>query len=233
VAAPAFGSIGTYLETSSASPAWAAPASVASGDVIVIPIFVDSTATITALPPGFAEATDSPIARPSGGGAHSLHVVWKRATGADTGTYSFTLSGSAFVAGAALRYTGCVASGNPWDVTTSADGGVTNSTTTPAVSVTTTGADRMLVFAGTNWGGGGWTPPAGFTERIDNGSEVNTADDSVQVSAGSSGTVTATCAGSNKTLAWLGALIGTTGGAAAAAPADPGLLVSRLRPYFG
>lgn len=221
------------METSSASPAWAVPASVAAGDVIVIPIFVDTAATITGLPSGFAEAANSPISRPSGGGTHSLHVVWKRATGADSGTYSFTLSGSAFVAGAAERYTGCVASGDPWDVTTSADGGATNSTTTPAVSVTTTGADRMLVFAGTNWGGGAWTPPAGFTERIDSGSEVNTADDQSQAVAGSSGSVTATCAGSNKTLAWLGALIGTTGGAAATAPADPGLLVSRLRPYFG
>lgn len=210
--APAFGSIGTYLETSSATPAWAVPASVASGDIIVIPIFVDTAATITGLPSGFAEAASSPIARPSGGGAHSLHVVWKRATGADTGTYGFTLSGSAFVAGAALRYTGCAASGNPWDVTTSADGGATNSTTTPAVSVTTTGADRMLLFAGTNWGGGAWTPPTGFTERMDNSSEVNTADDKPQAVAGSSGSVTATCAGSNKTLAWLGALLPVASG---------------------
>lgn len=219
MAAPVFGSIGTYLETSSASPAFAVPSGVAANDVIVISFFLDSTTTISALPSGFAEAGNSPIARPSGGGAHTLHVVWKRATGADAGTYGFTLSGSTFVAGAALRYTGCVTSGNPWDVTTSADGGATNSTTTPAVSVTTTGADRMLVFAGSNWSGGRWTPPTGFTERIDSGTGVDTADEKSQAVAGSSGSVSATCVGNDKTLAWLGALTGTTGGGPATATA--------------
>lgn len=207
MAAPAFGSVGTHLFGSSATASFAVPASVASGDIIVIPIFIDvASVTISAMPSGFAHAEGSPVV----GGSNSLAVVWKRATGADTGTYDFTLSSSTYRAGSALRYTGCVASGNPWDSPTSANLDNTNGTVTPSVNIDTAGPDRMLVFAATNWSGGAWTPPTGFTERFDTGDEVNTADDLVQAAQGNTGGVTATCVGNDKRIAWLGALIGTT-----------------------
>jgi hypothetical protein len=185
------------------------PASVANGDIIVIPMFLDSTATISAMASGFAHAEGSPISI-VGGGAHSLAVVWKRASGSDTGTYDFTLSGSTYVEGAAARYTGAVAAGNPWDSPTGTASDNTNGTVSPPVSVTTAGPDRMLVFASTNWSGGNWTPPSGFNERMDTGAQIVTLDDLVQATQGGSGTVQATCAGSDKRTAWLGALIGTT-----------------------
>lgn len=209
MAAPAFGSVGTYLQGSVASADIAVPAGVTAGDVIVIPIFINGATTLTGLASGFAEAPGSPIQNVSGE-PHGLHVVWKRATGADTGVYSFPMSATDFMSSGALRYTSVVGTGSPWDVTTSGNGNDTSSTTTPPVSVTTTGLDRLLLFAGTNWSGGGWTPPAGFTERIDSGFAVVTADDRVQAVAGSSGTVQATSTSSARTVAWLGALIGTT-----------------------
>lgn len=220
MSAPAFGTSGAWSGGTAATRSFAVPASVASGDIIVIPMFIDgSTVTISAMPSGFAHAENSPRTVNAGGaGNHSVNVVWKRATGADTGTYDFTFSASAYTEGQAHRYTGCVDSGNPWDSpTNAADGGSTNSTTTPAVSVTTLGPDRMLFFAGTNWSGGAWTPPTGFAERTDNASDL-TADDLVQTSAGSSGSVSATCAASDKVGAWLGALIGTTSAADATIP---------------
>jgi hypothetical protein len=210
VAAPAFGSIGTHLLGSSSTASFAVPASVASGDIIVIPIFIDVAArSLTALASGFAHAEGSPIV----GASNSLAVVWKRASGADTGTYDFTLDASTYRAGSAIRYTGCVSAGNPWDSGASTAFSDVNGTVTPSVSVTTAGPDRLLAFYASNWSGGAWTPPTAggtWTERMDTGDEVNTADDLVQTSAGSSGSVTATCVGNDKRIAWLGALIGTT-----------------------
>jgi len=209
---PAYGSTGTHLFGTSSSANFAVPASVAADDIIIIPIYVDGSATITALASGFAHAEGSPASLPAGGGQHSLAVVWKRATGADTGTYDFTLSTSIYRAGSAIRYTGCVTSGSPWDSPTSTATSTANDTVTPAVSITTAGADRLLIFAATNWAGGAWTPPTGFTERMDTGDQIHTEDDKGQASAGSSGSVTATCAGSDKRIAFLGALIGASAG---------------------
>jgi hypothetical protein len=219
VSAPAFGTIGTHLNTTTSTPAFAVPASVASGDIIVIPMFIDGgTATISAMASGFAHAEGSPVSTTGGGTNHALAVVWKRASGADSGTYAFTLSGSTYVAGSAARYTGAVGSGTPFDSPTSTNTGNTNGTVSPAVSVTTGGPDRLLIFSATNWTGGAWTPPTSFNERMDTGDQVHTLDDLVQAVAGGSGTVQATCVGNDKRTAWLGALIGTTSGAASAPP---------------
>jgi len=212
VAAPAFGTSGAWTSTGGTTLSLAVPASVASGDILVVEIFIDGSAVAVTGPSGFAHAPNSPRTVNAGSaGNHSVNVLWKRATGADSGTYAFTLSASGYAEGQAHRFTSCIASGNPWDGNTSStgDGGNTNSTTTPAVSFTTTGPDELLFFAGTNWSGGAWTPPTGFTEITDNASDV-TADYKVQATAGNSGTVQATCAGNDKVGAWLGALIGTT-----------------------
>lgn len=232
MAAPAFGTIGTHHNASGTGPAFAVPASVASGDIIVIPMFIDGGATISAMATGFAHAPNSPVANPGGGGgagSHSLAVVWKRATGADSGSYTFTLSSGVYAAGSACRYTGCVASGSPWDPFTSAAAATntTSATVTPAVSGTTAGPDRMLVFSGTNWSGGtsgaAWTPPTGFTERMDTADGVNTLADLVKAAAGATGSITATCTGNDKESAWLGALIGTTATSSTITPVRPRL----------
>lgn len=217
MSAPAFGTIGTHYHNVNQFPAVAVPASVASGDIIVIPFFLDSTSTITSLAAGFAHAEGSPVTV-VGTGGHSLAVVWKRASGADSGTYAFTLSANVYAAASAARYTGAVASGTPFDSPTSTNSDNTLGTVAPAVSVTTGGPDRLLVYAASNWSGGAWTPPTSFTERMDTFDEVHTLDDLVQAAAGGSGTVQATCAGNDRRTAWLGALIGTTTSAASGPP---------------
>lgn len=218
VVGPSFRAAGAMNNTVSTTASFAVPAGVAADDIIVIPIYVDSTNTITGMPTDFTEAPSSPLAYGAGGVQSNVHVVWKRATGADVGTYDFTFNTSTYRAGMAHAYSSCVASGNPWDTlagvpaaSTAVDNGV--GTVTPPVSFTTTGAGRKLVFVGTDWSGGLWTPPTGFTERMDAGDHVHTLADMDQAAAGSSGSVTATCVGSNKRSAWLGALIGvSTGG---------------------
>lgn len=210
--APAFGAIGTQLQTSTAAPNVAVPSGVAADHIIVVEFFIDSTATVTGLPSGFA-LKDSPIAVPPGSGAHSQVIAWKRATGADAGTYNFTLSGSTYVNAAATRVTGCITTGDPWDDTDAAFDN-TLGTATPSVSVTTTGPDRLLYWGSTNWAGGLWTPPSGFTERRDSGDRVCTSADLVQASAGSSGAISGSNATSDRRTAWLGALKPVGAGAA-------------------
>ncbi len=217
MAAPTYGAAGTHVTGTGSTVSFPVPAGMASDQIVVIPIYLDGGSSITVMAAGFDHATGSPVSVPPGAGQHSLAVVWKRASGTDTGTYDFTLSGSTFRAGSAHSIIGCAVSGNPWDVT---DTGVntTNNTTTADVDVTTTGNDRLLVFAATNWASGAWTPPTGFDERMDTGDRVHTMDTKAQAAAGSTGTVTATCTGNDKGTAFLGALkpVPTVVGAAGA-----------------
>jgi len=220
VAAPVFGASGTLITGTAGTASFPVPASVAAGDFIVVVFFLDGANTVTAYPSGFAEAENSPVTLPAGGGTHSLHVVWKWATGADTGTYDFTFASSGYREGAAHRYTGAAGSGTPFDSPTGSASDTANATTTPPVSTTTLGADRLLLFAGTDWAGGSWTPPTGYAERMDSGVGLVTLDDLAQAAAGSSGSVSATSTGSNKRTAWIGGLI-PAGAAAATATAQP------------
>ncbi len=221
--APAFGTAGTQLQGTGSTMNVDVPDSVAAGDIIVVTAFVDTTVTITGLATDFAQAADSPQTVSAPSGVHSIYVMWKRATGADStaGTYDFTLSGSTYRNAQAIRYTGAVASGDPWDVTNGVQSGDVNDTVSPVVSDTTTVANTLLVWAATNWAGGTWTPPTGFTERRDSGDGVCTVADLVQPPAGATGSVTGTCTGSDKRTAWLGALKSSP-----EAPA-PNLLVAR------
>lgn len=231
MAAPAFGTAGTQLQGSAATMNVDVPDSVAANDIIVVTAYLDSTMTVTGLASGFAHAPDSPVQLGAGAGAgrHSMSVMWKRATGADStaGTYDFTLSGSTYRNAQAIRYTGAATSGSPWDVTNfNIEEGVGTSTT-PAVSDTTTGADRLLIWSATNWSGGAWTPPSAggtWTERRDSGDQVCTVADKAQAVAGATGSITGTAGANDRMTAWLGALMPP--GAAFVAP--PALIAGQL-----
>lgn len=208
MAAPVFGAAGTYDTGTSAAPAIGVPSGVTSGQIILVALYKEIVATVTTLPTGFAEATASPIST-TASGVHSLHLFWKRATGADSGTYTFGWTGSTYWEASATRFTGCIASGNPFDTGAGAPTSAqrsSNGTVTPGVSLTTQGADRLLVHTGGNWQTGTWTAATGFTKRIDNASDLLLETETF-TSAGASGTVTASCSGSSSETAWLGALL--------------------------
>lgn len=207
--APSHAAIGAYVATAGTTFSVAVPAGVVNGSVVVVYAFVDGTATtVTAMPPGFAHAEGSPVDAEN----HHLQVMWKRATGADAGTYDFALSGFAYHEAVCVRYDNVVATGSPFDTPTAVAVDDTIGSGSPPVETTTLGPDRLLLHAATNWAGGTWTPPAGFVKRVQGGVGVVTAADKTQAVPGLSGTVTATSTNSNKRTAWLGALIGTTTG---------------------
>lgn len=200
----AFASVGSYRETDSATASFAVPSGVEANDIVVIPFYIDGTTVTVTDYNEFEEAENSPILNV--GQAHQLHVVWKRATGSDTGPYDLSLSGSGFHAGAALRYTGCITTGSPWDSPTDSDTDPGVSFNAPAVSISTLGADRCVVWAGTSWAINSWTPPTGYTERLDTGFGTVTLADKSQAVSGSTGSVVGVTTTDTRHNAWLGAL---------------------------
>lgn len=204
MALPAYASAGTVLGGSNSTTAnVAVPSGVAANDVILVFFWVETTQAVTP-PAGFTLAPDCPVIVTTN--AHRLHIFWKRATGADTGTYAFTVAaGLVWRDAVAVRYTGCITTGNPIDVTNAATRNTATSGVTPAVIDNTLGPDRLLVFAATNYNAGTWTQPSGFTQRA-NFNGLTTSTKSLAVAA-STGSLTATCSTNGSSAAWIGALI--------------------------
>lgn len=210
MAAPAFGSAGTPVTYASSSGGVdiPVPSGVAANDIIIAQLYKEGTMAVTP-PSGFTELTGSPVIVASGGSIHRQHVFWKRATGGDTGNYSFTWTGSSYRIGVAHRYTGCITSGSPLDGNPNTASRTTNATGTPAVSLTTSGTNRLIVWCATGYGPYSCTPPTNYTERVDF-SEALTAATREQASAGSTGSITGTMSGSSGGTALLLALIPAT-----------------------
>jgi hypothetical protein len=104
-----------------------------------------------------------------GDGADDFRVQWwyKRATGGETGAVTFTHA-SLYRRASLHRITGAVTTGNPFEGITTALG-TSPSKTSPMLGFNTL-TDRLMI-----WGGGSfnpaqtWTPPTGYTERLDAG----------------------------------------------------------------
>lgn len=215
---PGPGVAGTPLAgTSDTSAAIAVPAGVTAGQTILVDLYLEASRTVTP-PAGFTE-----IGTAAATSATWHHRFWKRATGSDAGTYTFTWAGAAYRRGCAVRYPGCVASGTPFDTGAGAPVNAARSTAgtvTPAVSLTTQGADRLVVWSGTSFTSGTWTQPAGFTERYD--SNEITGAEKAQPGAGATGSITGTSSASDNQTAWLLALIPATTGVSGTAAAPLG-----------
>lgn len=190
---------------SSTTAAVTSPSSVVSGDIVVVVLYVESTATVTP-PSGFAYVTSSPQTTTTGSGLHASHVFWKRSAGGEPGSYTFTFSVATYRRGGAFRITGASGDANPWDAT---NGAVRSSaaSTTPAVSITTTGTDRLAIWTGTCWDSTSWTPPTGFTTRepTSGTSELSYSSKDI-LTASSTGSLTGTTTASNWGTGWVGAL---------------------------
>lgn len=228
MALPAIGALGTNVETTGTTINIALPTGVVADKGVLGFVFLDGAAQTMTWPGGWVEAENSPVnVSPA---SHGLHVAWHRAAGSESGNVSPTWGSSTFAAAFTARADNMVTSGTPFDSPTgSAHSAGASVTVSPTVSTTSLGADRLLIHVATNWSGGTWTAdtsPA-FTKQqqsLENVMVLCTRDQAV---AGGSGNVEATCTGSDKSTAWLGALIGTTGGAAATS-----LIIPR-RPRIG
>lgn len=191
-----------------------APSGVVSGSVVLVVLARDDLTSYEnpTAPGGWTKVPDNPGFASATNSAHTFNadVFWHRASGSESGTYDFSWTTGAWRSGVAVRLDGCRASGNPFEVDDGAasTGGVT-STSTPAVSVTTTGDNRLLVWVGWSWTSSTWTQPTGYTTRVSN-MPFDTAfvATKVQAAAGATGSVTGT-QGNEVHAAWLGAFVGT------------------------
>lgn len=227
MALPSVGAIGTNLTSGSGtSAAPAVPSGVVSGSFVAFGMFLDGSAQTVTAPDGtWTEAEGSPIN--VSGGSHGLHVFYHRATGTESGNYgNFTWGSSTYRSGFTTRFVDVLASGTPFDSPTGAAESNSILTTTPAVSTTSADVDRLDVFFATNWSGGTWTAPATFTKQREGTDQVMVLCTHDHPTAGSTGSLVAVCTGADRSTAWVGALIGTTG-AATAAPRGA-LVVPRL-----
>lgn len=216
MAAPSFGSISALAEIyGSSTLAIPVPAGTVAGSVLLAFLEKELVDAVEGPPPGFAELG-------TGVSATGLeqHIFWKRATEADSGTYLFDWGTTApYAAGRVMRVTGTGATGSPFDGSPSTGTrSTTNSGATPNVSKTTTGTDRLMVWAGTNLDGGMWTPPSGYTLRSGSIYTTLAIATAVQSTAGSSGNLSGSCDNPEVSTAMLIALHDQAGGGPAASP---------------
>lgn len=156
MSAPAFGSIGAKTNFSSnTGTTVAVPSGVASGDLILIcgqiepngPSQPTLTSTLTAT--GFTLKYNDTFNN-AGNLDYGQFTFWKRATGADTGTYAiaWTAPGSPLFVGTAfaLRITGGASSGDPFGPTDHQQG--SNPTAYPNTSVSALNDTLCVAFYG-------------------------------------------------------------------------------------
>jgi hypothetical protein len=220
-----------YLDSTSATgntttPNVAVPTGVAAGDIVILAATIDSTTAAFDTgdwPTGFTELAE---ARPTAD-TQQIAVGWKRLTGADAGSYTFGAvdSGARPWVCQAFAFTGRHAT-DPPVISTSAVNNTANASpvTITANGVTAVAGDDLLMISGpdvtSDNGGNGHTAPASYTERED--AELSWSNlagfSRDNVSAGATGTVSATfvtSAGNSGWAAWLVRIPAAAGGGAA------------------
>jgi hypothetical protein len=198
-------SVAGGFKTGSVNITVPASGSNAANDLMVIMVYKETLS---------AALTSTNFLKPSDGSSgfdevpnsnHSLYIGYKRLTTNDSGSYAVNVGGdNSWTEMVCDKITGAITSGSPWDdLDFLASGG--NVTAAPIVASTTTGADRLLLYVATNVTGGAWTAASGMTERYDAGGDM-TVDTLAQAASGGSGNKSATCAGSGRSISWLGAI---------------------------
>lgn len=209
-----FGSVGTVQAggtTTTAAPG--VPAGTAANSVVFVCLnLASSLRTITAVPSGFTLCSPTPTTANDGSSNQVQYVYWKRCTGTDSGTYSFTIDAApAWRTALAIRYEGLITTGTPFEAPTSG-GSSTATASFPSLSLTTLGANRKLLWIANAFNGLAITQPSGFTSRYslptDNSDAAISIGDKDQAAAGATGTLTASMTGDTAPKNdWLAALI--------------------------
>lgn len=207
MAVPVWESKGADFSASSATPSFTVPLGAANSKIVIVSMFLDTPGVlVTNVPSEFALVPGTPVDANN----HHLYKYWKRLTGIDVGTYDFTLNGSVFIEGTAELYNTCISAGDPFDPNPGAAIDNTAGSITPAVQTDSLGADELIIHSGTCWAGGNWTSPNGYSKRVNPLVGLITVSDKPQLSAGSTGLVSATTNTSDKRTAHIIALKGTT-----------------------
>jgi len=199
IVAPTFRSLANTSYAARTQTDITKPSGVTTNDIMIAFIVLaraGSAPTNPTPPSGFTQIGTFTSVVDSGSFNGKCGLFWKRATGSEPATYTFTQDVSYSTQGLVMAYSGCTTSGSPVDVFAQTSGNSTGAgPTLTATGVTTTQANDMLVWAGHNWdGSGALTPPTGMTERLDS---LAYAADQVIATASATGTRTQTQASSS------------------------------------
>lgn len=173
----------SVAHTNDATLALSVPEGTAAGDILVAAVAATAWLpnTITLTPPDGWET----VASVKVADGFRLGVYWRRAASGPA-SYDWTSDAGATdyrtLNGCILAYRGCISAGSPVDVFSN-DAYTTYNTTARAGSVTATARAGMSVCVGMFRNGrGSFTPPDGYTERVDHaytvtrGSALTAAD---------------------------------------------------------
>ena len=205
MAAPVWVSGTTLTAANGTSAVVTLPSSISANDIVLISIYKEDTGAVTPAA-GFTEKGTAPTTTAPQG----QYTFWKRMSGGESGTVTFSWTNNVFRAATANRITGCITTGDP------IEGFNTNfnnssSGTSPAVSLGSTSVDTLLYWAGTDFTGGNtWTAPSTYTKRGD----VDVLGDATKdnTAGGATGSVTGTMGVSGISTAVLLNLLPDTGG---------------------
>lgn len=142
-----------------ASVAPTVPTGTAANDIVVVCVYIENNTKTITPPSGFTQkyGPDSITAE------HHTYWFWKRPTGSDTGSYTFSWTGAEPCQAVAVAFSGRITTGDPFhassDMKTLASG-----TAFPNLSVTAdANSDAVAMYS--TWTSQGLTPPTGFTTR--------------------------------------------------------------------
>jgi hypothetical protein len=209
VPVPSVIAAGTYVTGTATNVAVPVPSGTAANVVVLVNLMINGASVTVTPPSGFVEAICSPSS--AGGLApQSCRVFWKRCTGTDAGTYNFSWGASRYHEACGTTYANCAVTGSPFDAACQAAQNSSLALTTPSVSITVGGVNRLLCWAGSCSSLAIWTSPAGFTLGLPGLITVSTqafANLALPL-GGVSGGVFAGITVLGSTAVWLGALIG-------------------------
>ena len=136
------------------------PASAASGDIVVVSLYVDlwgTTMTTVTPPANFTLKYEDEYE-----GIYNIRHYWKRLTASDSGTYDFELSAERWGFALATAFSGRIATGDPFGDTDF--GYVTGTTAFTDLSATAVGGEDALEFL-TGYANAYVTEDVDWTER--------------------------------------------------------------------
>lgn len=137
------------------------PSGVVADDIILVALEMWESTDVTVSPPSGFTLLFNLVS-----GSSKLKVFWKRATGADSGSYTFTWVGNQWTMGHAVAMSGAKTSGDP--IGSNFNTATATSTTIPTTTVTTASFIPGLVSLVSNENAASTTTsPTGFTLRQD------------------------------------------------------------------
>jgi hypothetical protein len=142
VAIPTVNSVGAQVQTNT-TVAVAPGAGHTSGDIDIIIVESANDPVTLSVAAGFAELTAiSPV---SIAGQTRLTIFWRRWNGTD-GSPTIDVTGGDHAIARMISISGCIASGNPWDITGTGTNDTTADTTVSIAGGTTTVADCLIML---------------------------------------------------------------------------------------